>query len=93
MFTTRVQNLFRMAWIPDHANVLFLGEVGLGRTRPAIALGRAACLAGHTYKHWARLFNHDSTITSAVLERVLRCAETIVVESKSHRLKDPLTEE
>ncbi len=45
------------------------------------------------YKHWARLFNNDSTITSAVLDRVLHRAETIVVEGKSYRMKDQITDD
>jgi DNA replication protein DnaC len=162
----QVQNLFRLAWINDHANVVFLGGVGLGKTHLACALGHAACLAGHSvlfttavdiintlaaaqttgrlkaelkrylkpavlaidelgylpidktgadllfqifsqryergsllittnqaYKHWARLFNNDATITSAVLDRVLHHAETVIIEGKSYRTKDQLDEE
>jgi DNA replication protein DnaC len=162
----QVQNLFRLAWINDHANVVFLGGVGLGKTHLACALGHAACLAGHSvlfttavdiintlaaaqttgrlkaelkrylkpavlaidelgylpidktgadllfqifsqryergsllittnqaYKHWARLFNNDSTITSAVLDRVLHHAETVVIEGKSYRTKDQVPDE
>ena len=162
----QVQNLFRLAWISDHANVVFLGGVGLGKTHLACALGHAACLAGHSvlfttavdiintlgaaqttgrlkaelkrylkpavlaidelgylpidktgadllfqifsqryergsllittnqaYKHWARLFNNDSTLTSAVLDRVLHHAETVIIEGKSYRTKDQVEEE
>jgi DNA replication protein DnaC len=162
----QVQNLFRLAWINDHANVVFLGGVGLGKTHLACALGHAACLAGHSvlfttavdiintlaaaqttgrlkaelkrylkpavlaidelgylpidktgadllfqifsqryergsllittnqaYKHWARLFNNDSTITSAVLDRVLHHAETVILEGKSYRTKDQVADE
>jgi DNA replication protein DnaC len=162
----QVQNLFRLAWINDHANVVFLGGVGLGKTHLACALGHAACLAGHSvlfttavdiintlaaaqttgrlktelkrylkpavlaidelgylpidktgadllfqifsqryergsllittnqaYKHWARLFNNDSTITSAVLDRVLHHAETVIIEGKSYRTKDQVDDE
>ena len=158
---TQVQNLFRLAFLPDHTNVIFMGGVGLGKSHLACALGHAACLAGHTvlfttavdiintltaaqaacrlkpelrrllaprilcidevgylpidktgadllfqvisqryeqgsiilttnqpYKHWPKIFNNDSTLTSAVLDRLLHHAETVIVEGKSYRMKD-----
>ena len=35
----QVQNHFRLAFIHDKANVIFLGGVGLGKTHLATALG------------------------------------------------------
>lgn len=159
----QVQNLFRLQFIKDKANAIFLGTVGLGKTHLATALGYAACLEGHTvlfanainvlnelsaaqkngalktqfrkylapqllildevgylpidqhgadllfqvisqryergsialttnkaFKQWASIFNNDSTITSAVLDRLLHHAETIVIEGGSYRMKDQL---
>ena len=40
------------------------------------------------YKHWPSIFNNDSTLTSAILDRVLHHAETIVIEGRSYRTKD-----
>jgi DNA replication protein DnaC len=40
------------------------------------------------YKHWSRIFNNDATITSAVLDRLLHHAETVIIEGKSYRMKD-----
>jgi DNA replication protein DnaC len=40
------------------------------------------------YKHWARIFNNDATITSAVLDRLLHHNETVIIEGKSYRTKD-----
>ena len=40
------------------------------------------------YKHWSQIFNNDSTLTSAILDRVLHHAETVVIEGKSFRMKD-----
>jgi DNA replication protein DnaC len=159
----QVQNLFRLAFLPEHGNVILMGGVGLGKTHLGIALGHAACLAGHTvlfttavdiintlastqaayrlkaelkrllapriliidevgylpidkvgadllfqvisqryekgsivlttnqpYKHWAKIFNNDSTLTSAVLDRLLHHAETLIIEGKSYRMKDQI---
>ena len=159
----QVQNLFRLAFLPDKTNVIFMGGVGLGKSHLACALGYAACLAGHSvlfttavdiintlsaaqaacrlkaelkrllaprilcidevgylpidktgadllfqvisqryeqgsillttnqpYKHWAKIFNNDSTLTSAVLDRLLHHAETVIIEGKSYRMKDQI---
>ena len=158
---TQIQNLFRLAFLADKTNVIFLGGVGLGKSHLACALGYSACQAGHSvlfttavdiintltaaqaayrlkaelkrfhaprilcidelgylpidkngadllfqvisqryehgsivlttnqpYKHWAKIFNNDSTLTSAVLERLLHHAATVVIEGKSYRMQD-----
>ena len=156
-----VQNLFRLKFLEDQANVIFLGGVGLGKTHLATALGYQACLKGHSvlfatavdvinslaaaqaanrlraelkkylspsvlvldelgylpvdkrgadllfqiisqryergsiiltsnraFKNWPEIFNNDSTLTSAILDRLLHHAETILIEGKSYRMKD-----
>jgi DNA replication protein DnaC len=161
----QVQNLFRLRFIDEHANVIFIGGVGLGKTHLATALGLAACEQGHsvlfasavdvvntlaaaqaigqlktelrkylrphvlvldelgylpidktgadllfqiishryecgstvittnrTFKNWAKIFNHDATLTSAVLDRLLHHAETVKIEGKSYRMKDRINE-
>jgi len=160
-----VQNLFRLSFLKDKANVIFMGGAGLGKTHLATALAYEACLAGHTvlfttaidivnalaaaqsahrlktelkkytrpsvvlvdelgylpidktgadllfqvfsqryetgstivttnqaYKHWAKVFNNDATLTSAVLDRLLHHAETVTIEGKSYRMKDRIEE-
>jgi IstB-like ATP binding protein len=37
------------------------------------------------FKEWPTIFNHDSTLTSAVLDRLLHHADTIIIEGKSFR--------
>jgi DNA replication protein DnaC len=159
----QVQNHFRLEFIKDKANLIFLGGVGLGKTHLATALGYAACLKGHAvlfasaidvintlaaarsagqlkqelkkytkpallildelgylpidkigadllfqvislryehgamvitsnraFKDWPTIFNHDSTLTSAVLDRLLHHAETVIIEGKSFRMKDQI---
>lgn len=155
-----VQNLFRLKFLEERANVIFLGGVGLGKTHLATALGYAACLQGKSvlfasaidvintlssaqaanrlkselkkylapsvlildelgylpidkrgadllfqiislryeqgsiivtsnraFKHWPQIFNNDSILTSAILDRLLHHAETILIEGKSYRMK------
>lgn len=159
----QVQELFRLKFIEEKANVIFLGGVGLGKTHLAIALGYAACLQGHAvrfatavdvinslaaaqatgrlkweldkylkptvlildelgylpidkagadllfqilshryehsatiitsnrvYKKWPEIFNNDSTLTSALLDRLLHHAETVLLEGKSYRMKEQI---
>jgi DNA replication protein DnaC len=40
------------------------------------------------FKQWPSIFNNDSTLTSAILDRVLHHAETVVIEGRSYRMKD-----
>jgi DNA replication protein DnaC len=43
-----VQNLFRLSFAKEKANVVFIGGVGLGKTHLATALAYEACVAGYT---------------------------------------------
>ena len=161
----QVQHLFRLDFMRDTSNVIFLGGVGLGKTHLATALGHTACLGGHSvlfataidvinslaaakaaarlqqelkkylkpsllildelgylpidkvgadllfqvisrryergpiiitsnraFKEWPEIFNNDSTLTSAILDRLLHHAETVVIEGKSYRMKDRIEE-
>ena len=157
----QVQNLFRLGFVSDKSNVIFLGGVGLGKTHLAIALGYQTCLQGHAvlfstavdainnlvaaqnagqlklelkkyskpallildelgylpidktgadllfqiisnryergsliitsnraFKDWPEIFNNDSTLTSALLDRLLHHTETTVIQGKSYRMKE-----
>jgi len=157
----QVQELFRLRFIAEKVNVIFLGGVGLGKTHLATALGYAACQQGHSvlftsavdvintlaaaqrngrlkptlerylkpallildelgylpidkvgtdllfqvisrryerggivitsnrvFKKWAEIFNNDATLTSALLDRLLHHAQTVLIEGKSYRMKD-----
>ena len=157
----QVQNLFRLEFLAQKSNVIFLGTTGLGKTHLGIALGYAACLEGHSvlfadaigvindltaaqqagtlkraikpylspqllildelgylainqhgadllfqvisqryergsmiltsnkpFKEWASIFANDSTITSAVLDRLLHHVEVVLIQGRSYRMKD-----
>lgn len=162
----QVRHLFEMRFVEEHTNVILCGGVGLGKTHVGIALGHAACQAGHTvlfttaidainalmaaqaahrlqgelkkylspgvllldevgylpldkagadllfqivsqryergstivttnkaYKHWPTIFNNDAGITAAILDRLLHRAQTVVIEGKSYRMKDRVTDD
>ena len=157
----QIQDLFRLKFIEDKSNVVFIGGVGLGKTHLASALGYQACLKGHSvlftsaidainnliaaqrterlkqelkkyqkpslliidelgylpidkvgadllfqiisqryeqgsiiittnrvFKDWPEIFNNDSTLTSALLDRLLHHTEAVVIEGKSFRMKE-----
>ncbi len=52
--------------------------------------GSTVITSNRAYKDWPGIFNNDSTLTSAILDRLLHHAETIVIEGKSYRMKGTL---
>jgi DNA replication protein DnaC len=50
--------------------------------------GATAITTNRVYKHWAAIFNNDSVLTSALLDRLLHHADTISIEGRSYRSKD-----
>ena len=50
--------------------------------------GSIALTTNKPFKQWASIFNNDSTIASAVLDRLLHHADTVVIEATSYRMKD-----
>ena len=50
--------------------------------------GSIILTSNKAFKQWPAIFNGDSTITSAVLDRLLHHAETILIEGSSYRMKD-----
>ena len=54
--------------------------------------GSTIVTTNEVYKKWAKIFNNDATLTSAVLDRLLHHADTIPIEGKSYRMKDQIEE-
>ncbi len=52
--------------------------------------GAIIITSNRAFKEWPTIFNHDSTLTSAVLDRLLHHAETVIIEGKSFRMKDQI---
>jgi DNA replication protein DnaC len=50
--------------------------------------GSIVLTTNKAFKQWPSIFNNDSTLTSAVLDRLLHHAETVVLEGPSYRMKD-----
>jgi DNA replication protein DnaC len=42
------------------------------------------------FKKWPEIFNNDSTLASALLDRLLHHAETVLIEGKSCRMKEQI---
>jgi DNA replication protein DnaC len=72
-------------------SVLILDELGyLPIDKHGADLLFQVITSNRAYKHWPEIFNNDSTLTSAILDRLLHHAETLVIEGKSYRMKDQL---
>jgi DNA replication protein DnaC len=52
--------------------------------------GSTLITSNRAFKEWPKIFNNDSTLTSAILDRLLHHAETVVIEGKSFRMKGKL---
>jgi DNA replication protein DnaC len=50
--------------------------------------GSMVITSNRAFKQWPEIFNNDSILTSAILDRLLHHAETVLVEGKSYRMKD-----
>jgi DNA replication protein DnaC len=52
--------------------------------------GARIMTSNRAFKEWPTIFNHDSTLTSAVLDRLLHHADTLIIAGKSFRMKDQI---
>jgi DNA replication protein DnaC len=52
--------------------------------------GSTLITSNRAFKDWPKIFNHDSTLTVALLDRLLHHADTVVIEGKSYRMKGQL---
>lgn len=52
--------------------------------------GAMVITSNRAYNDRPEIFNNDSTLTSAILDRLLHYAETVLVEGKSYRMKDKI---
>jgi DNA replication protein DnaC len=52
--------------------------------------GSIVITSNRSFREWPEIFNNDSTLTSAMLDRVLHHCETVLIEGKSYRMKGEL---
>jgi DNA replication protein DnaC len=64
------------------ANLLF--QVITGRYER----GSMLFTTNKVFKYWSTIFCNDATLTSAILDRIVHHAETVIIEGKSYRMKD-----
>jgi DNA replication protein DnaC len=50
--------------------------------------GSTVITTNRAFKQWPEVFNNDSTLTSALLDRLLHHAESVVIEARSYRMRD-----
>ena len=80
--------------ILDELGYLPIDKIGADLLFQVISLryehGAMVMTSNRAFKDWPTIFNHDSTLTSAVLDRLLHHAETVIIEGKSFRMKDQI---
>ena len=52
--------------------------------------GAIVITSNRAFKDWPEIFNNDATLTSAILDRLLHHAETVLIEGNSYRMKDKI---
>jgi DNA replication protein DnaC len=52
--------------------------------------GAIIITSNRAFKEWPKIFNNDSTLTAAILDRLLHHADTVIIEGTSFRMKDQL---
>jgi DNA replication protein DnaC len=50
--------------------------------------GSTVITTNKAFKQWPEIFNNDSILTSALLDRLLHHAESVVIEGRSYRMRD-----
>jgi len=50
--------------------------------------GSILITSNRAYKQWPQIFNNDATLTSAILDRLLHHADTLVIKGRSYRMKE-----
>ncbi len=77
--------------ILDELGYLRIDKTGADLLFQVISLryeqGSILITSNRAYKEWPKIFNNDGTLTSAILDRLLHHAETVVIEGKSFRMK------
>lgn len=77
--------LDELGYLPiDHHGADLLFQVVSGRYEQ----GSIILTSNKAYRDWPSIFNNDSTITSAVLDRLLHHSDTVLIEGKSYRMKE-----
>jgi hypothetical protein len=52
--------------------------------------GAIVVTSNRAFKEWPKICNNDSTLTAAILDRLLHHAATVIIEGKSFRMKDQI---
>jgi len=78
----------------DEIGFLPIDKVGADLLFQVISLryeqGAIVITSNRAFKNWPKIFNNDATLTSAILDRLLHHAETVLIEGDSYRMKDKI---